>query len=69
MGRERSQSDTYGKPWVSFFMGAPVLGQFLDENEAFSPSSRLQKTDLVDSIYRFYLACVIVFRNFITMNG
>lgn len=49
-------------------MGAPVLGQVLNENEAFSPSFRLQKTDLVNSIDRFYLACVIVFRNFIKMN-
>jgi hypothetical protein len=45
------------------------MGQFLDENEAFSPSYRLQKTDLVNSIDGFYLACVIVFRNFIKMNS
>jgi hypothetical protein len=50
------------------FSLAPVLGQVLDKNEAFSLPLRLQKTDLVNSIDGFYLACIIVFRNFITMN-
>ncbi len=58
--------------------GSEVLNRVLDENSAFSPHSQVARKQISLSASRgfektlmdgFYLACVIVFHNFIKMNS